>query len=259
MFEDFDGGGTTPYSIANSVGAAPSLVAGGPTGSFLQLQNGTANANNAVAFNEDPTVTGPRPHGKILSADFRLTVNGASGETAALGFGYAAIGPWGTSGPRNPGFEDPAHDWNAPAYQGAVMVSIDVSPGSDVVSLSGFGSQLASVDVQPMLNLDDGKFHRGVLTVTPDPSDATKAMFDLDIIEDVHGAAISHSILAGLPANINLSGLPGNRVISGATSTNLEFTADLDNVGVRIIPEPGGLALALMALVGLCRMGRRRV
>ena len=92
------------------------------------------------------------------------------------------------------------------------------------------------------------RVHRAILKVTPDPADSTKALFDLDIIEDVHGAATLHNVLSAVPANINLSGLPGNRVMAGVTAGDLLFSADIDNVGVKFIPEPASLALVMFAV-----------
>jgi len=255
---DFDGGDNTPWTFDNSLGDAPAVVSGGPTGNFARLIPGSGNTNNSIAFDENATTTGPAVNGKILTADFRLSVDGAGPEIAGLGIGFGAIGPWGSSGPRNPGAEDAANDWNQPLFPGTVMLGFDVSPDKDVVNLNGMGSHIADVDVQPFLDLNSGLFHRAVLTVTPNPADPVTALFDVDIIEDVHGAAITHSIMSAVPANINLSALPGNRLFAGATSGNLLFTADLDNVGVTFIPEPSCVVLALFAVVGCLPLLRSR-
>ena len=256
LFEDFDGGGTTPFHLANSVGSPPMVIAGGPTGRFARLSDGTANTNNAVGFDENPSVTGPAVNGKILSIDFRLSVDRTSSEVAALGFGYAAIGPWGATGPRNPGWEDVDNDWDQPAFAGSAMVGIDLAPGGSKINLNAFEIKIAEVVVPASLDLTSGLFHRAKLKVVPNPADPTTALFDLDIIEDVHGIAVLHSIMDDVAANINLAGLPGNRVFSGATVGNLSLTADVDNISVHFIPEPSSLALAAFSCVLFSR--RRR-
>lgn len=255
---DFDGGDNNAWSLTHSAGAAPALTTGGPTGSFIRLSPGTTNVDNSIATDENPTTTGPAPKGKVLMIDFRLSVEGTSQDLAGLGFGYAAVGPWGATGPRNPGAEDLAHDWDQPAYAGAVMVGLKVSPNSDLINLNAFGNQLAEVDVHSFLNLHNGLFHRAVLTVLPNQSDSTKAQFDLDIIEDVHGVAIAHNILSALPANINLSALPRNRVISGVVSRGLNVTADVDNLSVAFVPEPSLLTFSALVSAGLVIVRRRR-
>ncbi len=170
----------------------------------------------------------------------------------------SSTAPWGATGGRNPGFEDPDDDWDQPAFAGVAMVGLNVSPDGDLINLNAFENELAAVDVGSFLDLDSGLFHRAILKVVPNPADSTKSLFDLDIIEDVHGAATRHNVLSAVPANINLSGLPGNRVLDGVTAGDLLFSADIDNVGVSFIPEPASLGLALFAVAGWTSLLRSR-
>lgn len=267
MFEDFDGGGNTPYSLTNSSGAAPSIVAGGPSGNFLRVVNLNASNNNSIAFDENLSVTGPAKDGKILSFDFRMSTNadndaagGCCGSAAdGLGIGYHATPRWGATGPMNPGAvaKPDGGDWERPSFVRAVTVGLDVFDKIDVVTFNAFGTTLTEVDVAPMMNLNDGLFHRGILTVTPNPANTKTALFDFEIIEDVHGKALHHAIFTDVLAeNVDLNNLPGNRIIAGGRTGGAFMNGDFDNIGVTHVPEPSSLSLAALALLGVVR--RRR-
>lgn len=268
MFEDFDGGGNTPYSLTNSSGAAASVVAGGPSGSFLRVVNLNTSNNNSIAFDENTTVTGPAPQGKILSFDFRMSTdadNTAAGGCCAsaadgLGIGYHATPRWGATGPMNPGAvaKPDGGDWERPSFVRAVTIGLDVFEKIDVVTLNAFGNTIAEVDVQPMLDLNNGLFHRGILTVTPNPANMVTALFDFEIIEDVHGAAIRHSVMTDILAEtVDVANLPPNRIIAGGRTGGAFLNGDFDNISVTLIPEPAsGTLLSLGA--GAWLLSRRR-
>ncbi|MCA9258422.1 MAG: PEP-CTERM sorting domain-containing protein, partial [Planctomycetales bacterium] len=99
---------------------------------------------------------------------------------------------------------------------------------------------------------------RVLMTVTPNPSDATKALFDVILIQDVNGSAISHGLMNDVPASINLAGLPRNRVMAGARAVGGDLVADVDNFSVQFIPEPTTLGLVLLVATGLTIAGRRQ-
>ena len=269
MFEDFDGGGTNAYSLTSSSGTAPSVLTGGPSGSYLRVVSLTASNNNSIAFDENLSVTGPAPKGKILSFDFRMsgdadnTAAGGCCDSAAdgLGIGYHATPRWGATGPMNPGAAGAPDgaDWERPAFARAVTIGLDVFEKIDVVTLNAFGSTIAEVDVKPFLDLNNGLFHRGILTVLPNPANTDTALFDFDIIEDVHGAAISHKIMDDILAdNVNLNGLPANRIIAGGRTGGAFVNGDFDNISVRLVPEPASLTLLVMAGIPAIGLLRRR-
>jgi hypothetical protein len=265
---DFDGGDNTAWALTNSSGQAPEVLSGGPTGSFVRLANLTAGINNSVALDENPTVTGPAPNGKVLSFDFRMSDNQANADAGGccnsaadgMGIGYFATPLYGAAGPMNPAAAAGASPWERPVFASAAVVGLDVFEDIDVVTLNAFGGVLAEVDVRPMgLDLNNGVFHRGIFTVLPNPADATKSLWSVDIIEDVHGAnPVVHSVIASLPTDVNLNGLPLNRVIAGARTGDAFLNADLDNISVRFVPEPSGLMLLGAGIVGLNSLTRRR-
>lgn len=267
MVENFDGGGNTPYSLTNSSGSPASIVAGGPTGSFLRITNLNGSNNNSIAFDENLSVTGPAKDGKILSFDFRMSsdadndaAGGCCGSAAdGLGIGYHATPRWGATGPMNPGAvaKPDGGDWERPAFVRAVTVGLDVFQNIDVVTFNAFGTTLKEVDVAPMLDLNNGLFHRGILTVTPNPENNLTALFDFEIIEDVNGKATHHSIFTDVLAeNVNLNSLPANRIIAGGRTGGAFLNGDFDNISVRLIPEPSSMSLLGLALLGIVR--RRR-
>ncbi len=265
---DFDGGDNTAWALTNSSGQVPEVLSGGPTGNFVRLANLTASINNSVVLNENLTVTGPAPNGKVLSFDFRMSDNQANTDAGGccnsaadgMGIGYFATSLYGAAGPMNPAAAAGASPWERPVFARAAVVGLDVFQDIDVVTLNAFGGVLAEVDVRPMgLDLNNGVFHRGIFTVLPNPADAAKSLWSVDIIEDVHGATpVVHNVISNLPTDVDLNGLPLNRVIAGARTGNAFLNADLDNISVRLVPEPSGLVLLGVGIVGLSSLVRRR-
>lgn len=256
FIETFDAPGVVPYSLSNSLGTAPAIVAGGPSGNFLRLVTSGVASDNAISFDETSLTTGPAPYGKILSFDFRL-IGGTMPVGEGMATGHFTTAAHGATGPRNPGFLDPVKDWEKASFAGSVNISFDISPAADKVNQNAFGTTIAEVDVSSMVDLNSGLFHQAILGVFPDPADNTKAVIDVDIIEDIYGAAIKHSVLNDFPAAINMNALPGNRMMAGArTSADGQMTVDLDNLHV-IVPEPATAGLALLSSLGLI-LARRR-
>jgi hypothetical protein len=257
LLEDFDGGGTTPFELFSTSGTAPEVMAGGPTGSFLRLTHLNGSNNNSVAFDEELSISGPAPLGFILSFDFRMSddqanadAGGCCGSAAdGLGIGFFATSTYGTTGALNPAVGG-AGDWERPAFADAVSIGLDVFQNIDVVTLNALDLELAAIDVQPFLDLNNGLFHRATLRVVPDPGDPAAALLHLDIVEDVHGAAIDHSIIAAAALPLDLSTLPGSRIIAGGRTGGAFVAGDIDNVRVSVIPEPG--SIALLALAAAC-------
>lgn len=264
---DFDGGDNTAWALTNSSGEAPAVLPGGPTGNFLRLANLTGSINNSVALDENLTVTGPAPHGKVLSFDFRMSDNQANADAGGccnsaadgMGIGYFGTPLYGASGPFNPAAQPGASPWERPVFPSAAVVGLDVFENIDVVTLNAFGGVLAEVDVRPLgLDLNNGVFHRGIFTVLPDPADSTKSLWSVDIIEDVHGSnPITHNVIASLPTDVDLGGLPLNRVISGSRTGGAFMNADLDNISVRLVPEPCSMTLVGIGMLGLARLRSR--
>ena len=255
LWQDFNGGGNTPYHFSKSdPGNTAPVEVTEDSNTFVRIADSDGD-NNSLAFDENSSVTGPAPQGKVFQFDFRLSGDvSAEGYMGGLGAGYAAAGPWGTTGPRNPGVADTDTDWEQPGFPGAAMLGF--KPSENSISLNAF--EILLNEATAPFSLNNGVFNRSILTVTPDPADATKALFDLDLIEDVQGAATMHSVMTDVPANINLSGLPQNRVMAGARSVGAALTADVDNFHVYFLPEPSSVVLIACAALGLLPMCRRR-
>lgn len=264
LLEDFDGGGNTPYAVTSSSGDfTPMVMAGGPSGSFLRLTDLSGSNNNSVAFDENVSVTGPAPLGKILSFDFRISDNQANADaggccgSAADGFGIGYFGTpiYGATGPINPAEGDV--NWERPSFPGGGMLGFDVFENIDVVTLNLFGAQVAEVDVQPIMDLNNNVFHRAELIALPDPADANKSVFDVIITEDFYGESPTEHVIMSVPTEINLNNLPMNRVIAGGRTGGAFASIDIDNVHVFLVPEPNSIGLLMMATLGLLKLRRR--
>lgn len=256
---DFDGGGNTPYSLSNDSGdgsgTAPEILPGGPTGNFMRLTSLTNSNNNSVALDENQSVTGPAPNGKRLTFDFRI-----SGSADGMGIGYFGTPLYGATGPSNPAAADGASPWETPVFPSAAVVGLRIYDDVDVVTLNAFGGTIADVDVRPLgLDLNSGEFHRGIFTVEPDPADADKSLWSVDIIADFYGAdPVPYTIVDKLPTDVDLKGLPLNRVIAGGRTGGVSAEQDIDNITVDLIPEPGSITLFSIATAGLTLASRRR-
>lgn len=160
----------------------------------------------------------------------------------------------------NPAAQPGASPWERPVYPSAAVVGLDVFEDIDVVTLNAFGGVIAEVDVRPLgLDLNDGVFHRGLFTVLPDPNDGNKSLWSVDIIEDVHGESpILDRVIEDLRTDVDLKGLPLNRVIAGARTGGAFLSADLDNISVRLVPEPSGAVLVIAGTFFALFTRRRR-
>jgi hypothetical protein len=178
---------------------------------------------------------------------------GCCGSAAdGLGLGLFATDAYGTSGPVNPGASD--GDWERPAFAAAFAVGFDIFESIDVVSLNWDGVQVAEADVQAELDLNSGRFHRAVLTLT---ASGTDALADMDIIEDVQGLTILHNIFADqLISGLDLANLPGYRLIAGGRTGGAYAAGDIDNIALLGVPEP--TTIVLLGLGGILLLVVRR-
>ena len=263
FIENFDVPGV-PYTLTNSSGSPPVIdTAGGTTGSFVRLTNLDGSNNNSIAWDEDPTQTGPSPGGLRLAFDFRMSgdaANTAAGgccDSAAdgIGIGLYSTATYGATGASNPAVVG-GSAWETPANADSFAVGLDVFQNIDVVNLNWGGAQVAEADVQGFLDLNDGQFHRAVVTLTPSGSDAVA---DMTIIQDVQGSTMLHQVFSGqLVSGLDLAAFPGYRVIAGGRTGGAFVDSSLDNIAVVSIPEP--TAVVLLGLGGfLLLVARRRV
>lgn len=264
LVEDFDGGGNTPFVLTNSSGAAPAVLGGGPTGDFVRLTNLSANNNNSIAFDHNASVSGNAP-GVVLQFDFRMTDNAANvnaggccGSAAdGLGIGLFQTGTYGSTGGVNP----PAvvgGVWERPSFPDAFAIGLDIFSNIDVVSLNFAGAQVAMANVQAFLDLNNNLFHRADVDITPTVGGA---LVDMIVIEDIHGAQMSHTIFSSqFIAGFDLNAFGNYRLIAGGRTGGAFVAGDLDNIvlaEVGEVPEPTTAALGLLGLAGLVARRRR--
>jgi hypothetical protein len=260
LSEDFDGGGTVPYTLTSSGSDVPSVMSGGPTGNFVRVSNLSVNNNNSIAFDEDPGQTGPAPTGLRLSFDFRMTddasntdAGGCCGSAAdGIGIGLFDTATYGSTGGNNPGASFVAI-WERPAFVSAFAIGLDVFQNLDVVNLNWGGVQVAEADVSAVLDLNDNLFHRAIVDIIPN---GANALVNMDIVEDVNGLAATHAIFAGqVVSGMNLNTLFSYRVIAGGRTGGAFTDGDFDNI--RLVPEPATHALTLGGLIAMIALGRR--
>ena len=261
IIEDFDGHSTTPYAFTNSGGAAPEVVTdGGPTGNYARLTSLTGSNNNSIAFDEEPSMTGPAPAGLRMAFDFSMSDDAANAEAGGccgsaadgLGVGLYSTSVYGTTGPNNPAAGGAV--WERPAHPGALSIGLDIFQNIDVVNLNWDGTKIGEADVQPFLDLNNSTLHRAIVTVLPNGSDASVSV---QILEDVHGNTKVHDIMSDVQATgLDLANLGGYRFIAGGRTGGAFTDGRLDNISVFAIPEPSSLTLIIFA--GLALLGVRR-
>lgn len=86
--------------------------------------------------------------------------------------------------------------------------------------------------MQPIMDLNNNVFHHAQLIALPDPTDATKSVFDVVITEDVYGDNPTEHLIMSVPSEVDLNSLPMNRIIAGGRTGGAFAAVDLDIVKV---------------------------
>ena len=265
IIEDFDGNGTTPFTLTNTSGGPPSILNTGPNGDYVRLANLNGSNNNSIAFDEEPTMTGAAPAGLKFLFDFRMSddaanaaAGGCCGSSAdGLGIGLYSTAIYGTTGGANPTTMGQGSDiWERPAHNGAFSIGLDIFQNIDEVNLNWDGAEIANADVSSQVDLNDNTWHRASLEILPNGADATANLW---IISDVHGNTDVHSIFSGVAVGgLDLNSLGGYRVIGGGRTGGAFVDGDIDNIAVFAIPEPTSLTLLAISSLGLLAFRRRQ-
>jgi hypothetical protein len=246
---DFEGGAQSWLpQTTNSGGTAPAILSGGPTGQYLRMTHLTGGNNNSFMLNENFDGAAASGRGLHIVFDFRMTGNEAN-ETAGgccgsaadgLGAGIFFTGPgqWPSSGPFNPmdgSLLDPPFGgsiWERPRVPHSLTAGLDIFSNIDEVNLNANlggavpDADLANIDVAADLGLDlnNATWHQFQLIVTPD------GIASIDIIEDVFGAGIAHTVVAGVDTGLDLDNLPSFRVGVGGRTGGAFTEGDIDNL-----------------------------
>ncbi len=261
ILEDFDGGGNTPWAFATTSGATPpAILTGGPMNMYARLTYLEASDNRSIAFDENPTMTGPAPLGMRMAFDFRLSDDAANAATGGccgsaadgMGIGLFATALYGVSGGINPS----GADWERPHFPAAFTVGLDIFQNIDNVTINWNGAEIASAELGGVFDLNNSLWHRMIVEVYPEGGNAK---VDLSILGDVAGNTSIQQVFSGQPVpGLDLASLPGYRLIAGGRTGGAFAAGDLDNISVESIPEASPMALLSLG-AGLFLVRRRTV
>ena len=228
MFEDFSEGSKNRYEFVRSGRGPEGFVVsrGREDVPFARLSTLKPNTNNAIAFDQVETQTGPARDGLLMSFDFRMTDDATNDEAGGccgsagegIGIGIFDSRTYDRTGGVNPGENG---KWEAPTFKSAFAVGFRVSGNSDVVTVSLGGEQVIERKVNRFVDLNDNQFHHATVKLTPNGEHAT-----------VNVWVDSQLVLSATLEDLILADLPDYRVIAGARTSNSLIEADIDNIAV---------------------------
>lgn len=233
LTDNFDGANlNSTYAFTSSGGTfTPAVTATGvpANGMAVQITDATDSNNNSIAWNK---VSSSSTQALRLSFDFRMgSLNPADG----IGIGFFRTGMYAETGALNPAAN--GKNWENPAANGGypeALVFGLANYGTDYVRMTGPalpGSALVQ-EIAPFVLTND-LFNRAVITVVSNGPGSSMA--SMDLIENVNGTPVTHSIYK----NVLVSGfdLPNEsfRLIAGGRTGGLYVRQDIDNVNLSVV------------------------
>jgi hypothetical protein len=234
MRENFDGDSVnSTYAFTTTSGSHIAAVtnSGVPTNAnAAQLTaSGIGSSNTSIAWNSVPA----NADSIQLSFDFSLTA-GADG----LGIGLFKTGTYGATGAANPGA---ATNWEDPkvggVMQNAVVLGFRIYNANVFHFVSPEDPKVDRVAVSPPFSLSSGVFHRAVVTAYRAGPGTT--VFDVDLIQDINGAATTSRVATNVVAKNFDIGTDAWRLIAGGRTGGVTTTTRLDNI---VVSTSGGSA-----------------
>ncbi len=227
----FSGGGDSPYVLTvHGSNTAPRVLAGGPTGSYLELlADGVGSLTNTIGF--------ARSFGEAraidASFDFRMPTEashtGCCGERAdGFGFALCDTAVYGNSGP------GPASGnvvWERPVFPSVFSIGFDIFDGSgneNTMTLNWNGVTVASRLVSAF-QLNNGVFNRCEVEIR---EDGAGSLVTVRLIEDSLGTPEPAVLVFD---EVRVGGMTAfeNRVAFGGRTGGAFISLDLDNIDVR--------------------------
>ena len=224
MSENFDGGSVnSTYAFTTNSGAytaavVPSGVAANGNVAGL-TSSAVGGSNTSIAWNAVPA----NANSVRLSFDFLLT-SGADG----LGIGFFKTSGYGSTGGNNPGF-----NWEDPKvgpYQNAVMFGFRIYNANVLHITSPDKPTVDRFSNTAPFTLSSGVYHRAIITAYR--AGAGTTAFNVDLIQDVNGAATSHRAASNIVAKDFDIATDAWRLIAGGRTGGVMTTARVDNIVV---------------------------
>jgi len=236
--EDFDGGGVNSVFAFTNTGGDPAAVVDSTIAAnamVAQITSLSTSNNNSIAFDAF-SLTSVQAR---ITFDFRMTTDaentGCCGQAAdGFGIGIFDTGVYGTMGAINPtvgtaNWEDPN---TGEGFPGAVVLGFDIFDSGDGIGnhvrINGVGGPADSLgSFLAPFELNTSTFHRAVLIFN---ASGANSILDVELIEDVNGAATTHAIASGIVlTGVDLAAVNA-RVIAGGRTGGAFVQTQLDNI-----------------------------
>ena len=226
--QNFDGGGTGATSTQLGNAPGPTILGGGPTGSFLRLLNDGVNGNvNTYTF--DNTNDG---NYSTITASYDFRMGGAGGNADGFSFLLIPTSIYGNTGVGAGGFTA-----EEPNLGSVFAIGHDVYQ-DNAISLHWSGDELSNIspDAGSVIDFANNVFNRATITLT---QVGNSSNVTVSVIKDVFGTPTTLQLIHQA---VNAQPYANRAQFTGRTG-GLDMNVDLDNVSVAY----SGTAAALPA------------
>jgi hypothetical protein len=252
LTDNFDGANlNSTYAFTNSGGTfVPVVSASGvaANGQAVQITDAVGSANNSIAWNR---VASGATQAVRLSFDFRM---GSTNPADGVGIGLFRTSAYGETGGSNPAAPD--KNWENPSanngFANALSFGFSIY-GANYIRMVGPATPgVPLVQQLSPFTLSSNLFHRAVITAVTNGPGST--MVSMDVIQDVNGTAVTHSIFK----NVMVPGfdLPNEtfRLIAGGRTGGLYVRQDLDNINLSVVSSG-----AITPTISISKVGGQHV